>query len=102
MCPTKKLKISSKFNLHLPKLEQKWPILWAKMVWLLGKNDLNFGAKRVQLQKPAIDSKQLPKSAKNNLGHRWYTIGSRRGAMGVWSGPIGLKAKDPYWGGMGI
>ena len=22
--------------------------------------------------------------------------------MGVWSGPIGLKAKDPYWGGMGI
>ena len=27
-------------------------------------------------------------------------IGSRRSAMGVWLGPIGLKAKD--WGGMGI
>ena len=66
----------------------------------MGKNDLNFRAKGVQLQKPAIHSKQMSKSAKNNLGHRWYKIGSRQGAMGVWSGPIGLKAKD--WGGMGI
>ena len=65
MSPTKKLEISTKFGINLPKAksgEQKWPILWAK--WA------DFWAKRVQLQKPAIHSKPLPKSAKNNLCHR--------------------------------
>ena len=94
MSPTKKLEIS-------PKCGQKQKV-GSKNGLYYGQKWADFGAKRVQLQKPAIHSKPLPKSAKNNLCHRWYTIGSKRSAMGVWSGPIGLKAKDPYLGEIGI
>ena len=75
------------------------------MAYIMGKNGLTLGQKESNFKnQPFIVSNYcaITISAKNNLGHRWYTIGSRRGAMGVWSGPIGLKAKDPYWGGMGI
>ena len=57
MSPTKKLEISPKFGINYRK--QK---VGSKNGLHYGQKWADFGAKRVQLQKPAIHSKPLPKS----------------------------------------
>ena len=100
MSPTKKLEISPKIWNKFTE-SKKWG---AKMAYIMGKNGLTLGQKESNFKNQQFIVSHCQKVPKTTfvIGDIQKVLGEVPWVSGRWSGPIGLKAKDPYWGGMGI